>query len=344
MTSAADTASIKNLLPVWHSLDKCVAMMNEGRYEAATTSLRALLDTTRQRGLNHTAWEGRVLLATARAKFQLEDNSGTQACLLGVTQEVLHGSPELYCEYFALRGLLRRRESHGLWKSGDARLAHAHASDAVDCFLATQEMAHGSELQLQRLNARLNELNTRGLLAAIDGISAVRNRELFVDAAITECRIRAWTPAALDNPVTGMTILADLARPLDLDVDGTRELSDAPEFRAACLQLFGPETSAHGQSRGWPDMLLAASRAIDVPPICRARGLILGASLLLEKRHEASIVRLKRSYQYALADARASLRIGYGHETATTDRLRHLIHDLDELTGGPQFPHIAIFR
>lgn len=103
MNSAVNPVSVERLLPVSHDLEKSTAMLKDGCYETAMDSLRELLSKIRRHGLSHGDRECPPLLAVARAKFQLDDNTGANACLLGVTQDVLDESPELYCDFCVAR-------------------------------------------------------------------------------------------------------------------------------------------------------------------------------------------------------------------------------------------------
>lgn len=309
--------------------------LQEGRYHASL----ATLDRLRHAGalLGQELWTGLAMTKAARNRLHLEDPAGAVECLSGIPRHLLDFSPLLATQFETVRGLLARREAYALWKRSDVDEAVRLLSDALQAFRAAQLHAALGEHGFEGANAKLNELYCQGLGAAIEGRSAQANPTLVRQAILAEVEVREWSSPKLRCDIAGLTIIADLAFGARLTSDDVRATSTSTNELVACNKILGTEESS------WPGLLLSAARETTTKPAQKARGLVLGATILVSGSSSPIASALVSAYLVHLQDALLLLQPEIQRETGCTHRVRRAIAELSK-AGGVRFPGRRVFR
>ena len=233
-----------------------------------------------------------------------------------------------------------RRRAYRSWKAGSRDVAALHS--AIDCFARGRRAAENGIEHRLAFVAELNQLYTRGLEAAIAGLSQQENPRLIVAAVQAEANARSKTPLEDAANVAGLIIIADMATGIGLQPADVLTLSNAWSYRQACQAVFRAAPQA------WPHELLRAASAPNVPFEQKARALVLG-SRCLTRHDQAADQELVHAYLVHLTDCDCTLQNAIA--TATHQSAAHelvpglaeqltLLHCLFEQT----FPGRRAFR
>jgi hypothetical protein len=308
--------------PFPSELTDSVRLLEEGKYHRSL----ALVERIRQfwKGSRFIEnWTGWSLLIKAKNLFHLDDETAAIECLLLIPKSALNLSPDLCAQFLTTYGLMKRRGAYRAWKSANINLAIQEVGDAIDAFQLAQGVAFGEGGQLLRLNARLNEIYANGLLAAIYGLSVEENPTLILQAIKIEVEIRRWSPSATRDDLTGFAIIADLARGAHLTIEDINNLDESAYSQAAYLRLFG------SSPKDWPTEILELSRTFNKKHVARARGLVLGTTLLTQPEYLNRASTLGYLYQINLQDVLISLQGEKQQETTLTRQVRQAISSID---------------
>lgn len=287
-------------------LAKSIESLESGAYDTALAITQQLLTDPAINQRNEGHWLARALVVAARSSFFMEHDDIAKVYLGSIDSEYLSTSPELLAEYLALLGLLGKRQAYRAFKERNVKRAKQDVGDAIMYFERAAPLCVADAQQLLKHNACLNIAYCKGLRAAIDGRSAKDNPGLLADAISSECAIREWSSPRQTDRVTGIVIIADLARGANLSVEETRRIANVPKgFAGDCLRLFGP-----GGQTSWPDLLSTeATKAISTRPTSAAKALILGGTLLLQPRYRPKLETLSNAYVIDMVDVLARLKV-----------------------------------
>lgn len=261
--------------------------------------------------------------------------------LLAANAQVITSDLSLFATYQSVLGLMNRTLAIEARTMGDLSGANMLARWAVAEFRQARELADEFQ-QALAWNNRLNELMTTGLIGAIEGTTASINAALLIEAVIVEAEIRRWSPPALRNDIVGLTVIADLARGIDLPSHEVARLDSGTTFCGAVAKVLGHHVVS------WPAQLLNSAREITTPPAAKAKGLILGVAFLEQERYKGLRESLLRGYQVEMWDAFEHLRkFAHGFNTALMTQIMLALKRLDsfaEACAKPVFQGRRAFR
>jgi len=313
----ASISTLPEQAPVSGSvLAQAQALRRAGRHGEAISRL----DEAMRSALRHDeVFAGLALALKARSQVHLLDDAGASLTVSLVPAALRRLNPKIDAHCRIVGGLVLRRRAHRRWKAGTPDLALVHA--AIDEFIQARCAAeNGIEHRLARA-AELNQLYTQGLEAAIAGRSRQDNPRLVVAALQAEHQARDKTPMEDAASVAGLTIVADLAIGAGLQPGDLFGLCGAPAHRRACHALFGADPPP------WPQALLCAATAPQVPIGQKARALVLGSRCLTRDPRAVADQRLVHAYQVHLTSCDVTLvhepAPGLAEQLALLQRLCH---------------------
>lgn len=314
---------------------KSMRLQNDGLYHQSLAAIDRLRSSVSHK--QGDLWAGWGYVLQAKARFHLEDTPGAVECLLRIPGNVLSQSPELAAEHASLEGLILKRSAYLAWKQGQTETARRDTEKAIVAFQRAHDAAFGDTMQLIRSNSLLNKVYAQGLMNAINRESSSANGILVCDAIRAENEIRRWSPPATRNDMTGMTIVADLARAANLTVADVLAFDNSPEAQAMVQSIIGDSEGS------WPSLLLSLARTKKYGVRFNAQGLVLGATMLVKPPYHSLLPKLGFSFQIDLLESLLDLQSETQRETTITGRIRAAIQAIDR-AAGTRFPGRRVFR
>lgn len=213
----------------------------------------------------------------ARNKLHLHLDQEVAALIDAIPDIIRRANPGIDAECNSIRGILLRRDAHETWKRGDSVGALEKAEQAKNLFRLTFASATMATDDRLKINARLNELYTDGLILAIQQANPAAYEHLVISAVIFESDSRYKMADDNKDYLTGLMIVTDLALGASLGLNQMFDLSNSNEYRKAYHRIFG-------QERSWPELILnQCRRAETLSPNIIAKALQLGSKILLSE-------------------------------------------------------------
>lgn len=226
-------------------------------------------------------WMGIVCIASARNKLHMQDDPGARALLELIPASLRKANPKIDAECQTVVGILQRREAYRLWKSGHTTEAVQQVEEAMRAFSRAEESAQiALEVRL-RHNAVLNRLYAQGLLCALQKQSRDHYLSLLTEAMLAEVKSRESTPPHIKDDLSGLIMIADLARGAEIELEQVAFISDKTDFVLAC-KMINP-----GRHLLWSALILHQVRESHCSrPDAIGRALLLGKKMLDASKKE----------------------------------------------------------
>lgn len=258
-------------------LERVEKLRRSGRYSDALSQLNTLAADRPARNEAHAAfWQSIVALEKARIKLHARDDSGAVQALGSIPEAVRDTNPGIDAEVLSVFGIVSRREGMRLWKAGALSRAKELSRTAIGSFNQSAQAARLASDQRLRHRADLNKLHSEGLLLAIDGSFGRDFEPLAQYAAVAEASSREYTPSALENRVSGLVVVVDLARGARMSPSDIFSLSTDPAFRNALRALEIPKHLS------WSSLILHEVQRASVSPDIKGAALLVAIKCFSE--------------------------------------------------------------
>ena len=253
-----------------------------GRYDDALGILERNAGAGAAAEKHSAYWMGMVCAAAARNKLRMQDDQGALQYLRLVSPELRDANPKIDAECHTVRGILHRRDAYRDWKAQRQDSAMLKVELAIGAFQLAQASAQMALEDRILHNAALNRLYAYGLRLALLGHKREQYAELVCEAIVAEAASRDSTPPCVRDDLTGLTMIADLARGGGIGLDDVPGLSGDPVFVQAARQIVG----CYGTT--WAGLILETVREAHPGKTDVVAGaLILGTTLLRTDPHES---------------------------------------------------------
>lgn len=272
------------------------------------------------------SWAMTALLQEARNRFLLGQYDDVRECLARL-HDPQGGSVLIQNEAMGLQAMMLRRDAHALWKARDVRKAKEVALMAFERFEMARDLAHGAGQRHLELRHELNRLYTNGLIAVMSNTMTQSGPALVLAAILVEAESHQWTPPALADHASGLTIVADLARGAGLSVADVLKLERNERFVSAFRIILSDDFE---DPPTWAELLLVSCRTQEYRPSSKWKAFELGAMFLLSSPDVDA--ELARAYQTRLMDVVLHKE---AHTPNKALQLRRLIQQLDEFCTTP---------